>query len=236
MPKFFPVAALLIAWNSVPAHSSVLVFSEGFDDVTTLAGAGWATNNLSSPLGTTGYFQGNPVVFPAQSGAPDSYIGANFENATNVGTISDWLITPMLLLHDGDFLSFYTRTTTPGVPVFPDRLEVRFSGNGSSTNVGSTATSVGDFAALLLTINPTLTTTGYPSQWTQYVLTLSGLGAPTNGRFAFRYFVTNAGPNAPNADYIGIDNLTVTAIPEPVTSLLTAVGIVGFVLRKSRRR
>ena len=32
--------------------------------------------------GSTNWFQGNNTVFPAQSGAPNSYIGANFNNTT----------------------------------------------------------------------------------------------------------------------------------------------------------
>ncbi|MBK6431598.1 hypothetical protein [Candidatus Amarolinea dominans] len=34
-------------------------FSEGFEDITLLPGLGWASQNNSSPLGSTGWFQGN---------------------------------------------------------------------------------------------------------------------------------------------------------------------------------
>ncbi|HYP51417.1 MAG TPA: choice-of-anchor J domain-containing protein, partial [Pyrinomonadaceae bacterium] len=51
--------------------------TEGFDNITTLPGSGWFTQNNSVPVGTTGWFQGNPAVFPAQAGATNSYIGAN---------------------------------------------------------------------------------------------------------------------------------------------------------------
>ena len=37
--------------------------------------------NHSEPFGDSDWFQGNPDVFVAHSGAPDSYIGANFDNA-----------------------------------------------------------------------------------------------------------------------------------------------------------
>ena len=236
MIRFLAVVVLVAGCAAVPAHCSI-VLSESFVDITTLATSGWVMNNRSSPLGTTGFFQGNEAVFPAWSGPVDAYIGANYENALDYGTISNWLITPVVPVNDGSILSFYTRTTTPSSLIYPDRLEVRFSNNGSSTNVGSSATSVGDFTNLLLTINPSLTTSGYPSGWTQYTLTLSGLGGPTSGRFALRYFVTDAGPNAPNADYIGVDDLTVeTTVPEPVTSLLTAAGILGIVIRKRMRK
>ena len=194
------------------------ILSEGFNTVVPLP-AGWFAQNNSTPVGTTGWFQGNTAVFPSQSGPADSYIGANFNNVTGNNTISNWLLTPALGLKNGDFITFWSRTIT--APAFPDRLEVRLSTNGASTNVGATNTSVGDFTTLLLTINPTLTTTGYPSVWTQYTATVSGLAAPVTGRFAFRYFVTNGGPAGANSDYIGIDNVTVTAVGGPAQGVWT---------------
>src|SRR5262245_2666704 len=48
---------------------------------------GWVRRaNNSSTLGQTGWFQGNPGVFPAQAGAGNSYVGANFLNAAGGGT------------------------------------------------------------------------------------------------------------------------------------------------------
>src|SRR6185503_17575667 len=72
--------------------------SEGFVDITTLAGAGWVQTNHSTVVGTTNWFQGNSDVFPAQAGAPTSYIGANFNNTTGTNTISNWLLTPPVSL------------------------------------------------------------------------------------------------------------------------------------------
>ncbi len=82
---------------------------------------------------------------------------------------------------------------------------MRLSRNGASTDVGTSATSVGDFTALLLDINPTYTTTGYPTQWKKYTVTISGGPAISSGRFAFRYFVVNGGPDGVNSSGIGID-------------------------------
>lgn len=186
-------------------------FSEGFDDITNLPGNGWVQTNNSDPLGTTSWFQGNDGVFPAQSGAATSYIAANFQNAAGVGTVSNWLLTPEINLENNATLTFYTRSTDSGT--FPDRLEVRMSTAGSSSDVGSTSTSVGDFTNLLLEINPTLTPGGYPNTWTEFTVTVSGLGAPTTGRLAFRYFVTNSGPSGSNGDYIGIDTVDYTLPP-----------------------
>ena len=74
--------------------------------------------------------------------------------------------------------------------------------------MGTTATDVGDFTTLLLDINPTYTLGGYPNAvWTNFVVTLSGLGWPIKGRLAFRYFVENGGPSGANSDYIGIDTV-----------------------------
>ena len=192
--------------------------AEGFDDITTLTGAGWARLNHSTVVGNTSWFQGNDTVFPSQSGAPDSYIGANFNNTNGANTISNWLLTPPLILQNGATMTFYTRTVD--VPTFPDRLQVRMSTNGASINVGTTATDVGDFSILMLDINPTYTTTGYPNVWTQFSVTVAGLPAPTVGRLAFRYFVENGGQSGANSDYIGIDTFQFNRVcgPTPTPS------------------
>jgi len=186
---------------------NVVTLSEGFDVVVPLP-TGWASKQNSNPQGPTGWYQGDAAnFFPAHSGASDSYIAADYANTdpTGIGTISNWLMSPVLNIKNGDIITFYSRI--PSGTEYADRLEVRVSANGNSINVGTTETSVGDFTNLLFTINPTLTTGVYPKVWTQFTATVSGLAAPTTGRFAFRYFVENAGGNAPNGDYIGIDDV-----------------------------
>ncbi len=185
------------------AYESPEDFAEGFEDITLLPGQGWFFQNNSSPLGLTDWFQGNDTVFPAHAGTPTSYIGANFNNTSGVGTISNWMLTPQIALADGDTIAFWTRTATGSV--YPDRLEVRLSTAGSSTNVGTLATDVGDFTTLLLTVNPSLAVGGYPEVWTQFTVTLSGIPGGATGRVGFRYYVTDAGPSGSNSDYIGID-------------------------------
>ena len=180
--------------------------AEGFDNITTLPAAGWSIQNRSAPLGTTTWFQGNPVVLPAQTGATDAFIAANFDSTGNVGTISNWLIAPNRTLSNGDVFTFYSRIPT-APPEFPDRVQVRLSTNGASTNVGTTATDVGDFTTVLLEINPTLVTGVYPQVWTQFTVTISGLAAPISGRIAFRYFVTNGGFSGTNSNFIGITGI-----------------------------
>lgn len=199
-------------------------FAEDFDDVGTLPG--WDMVNMSEALGLTDWFQGNIDVFGPH--ATDGYIAANFENAGDgpgEDTISNWLFTPVVTLNNGDELRFWTRSTE--FVDFPDRLEVRLSTAGDSTDVGDGATTVGVFDWELLTINPDLEGDGYPSEWTEYVLTVSGLGAPVDGRFAFRYFVEDAGPSGINGDYIGIDTVSYTAIPEPASLGLVVLGLLS---------
>jgi len=180
-------------------------FTEGFEDITLLAGAGWSLQNLSAPLGTTDWFQGSPVTFPAHQGDPDAYIGANFNNtAGGTGIISNWLMTPEVELRNGTELRFWTRVPSNA---FPDRLEVRLSTSGSSTFAGAAATDVGDFDTLLLSIDENLVG-NYPVEWTEYVVEVSGLAETTSGRLAFRYFVTDAGPAGTNSNYIGIDTVS----------------------------
>jgi len=215
---------LLIGACASLTHAATIL-SESFDDITTLASAGWVQTNKSNALGSTGWFQGNTGVFEAEGGPTNSYIAANFNNADSGGDISNWLLTPTLTFNNLDVLSFFTRTAA--AVEFPDRLEVRLSSSGASANVGDTDSSVGDFTSLLLSINPTLTVSGYPETWTNYLVTLSGLDGPTSGRLAFRYFVTDTDNNG---NYIGIDTVSVSsdtapAIPEPSTVILSLIGL-----------
>jgi len=184
--------------------------NEGFANVAGLTAAGWNQQNLSTPIGSNpNWVQGSSAVFPQNSAPVDSYIASNNNAVAGAATISNWLITPTLNLSNGDIITFYTRSTGS---IYPDNLQVRMSTNGSSTNVGATNTSVGDFSNLLLEVNPALTAAGYPSTWTQYTITVSGLAAPTSGRIAFRYYVPNGGPNGLNSDFIGIDDFVYTPV------------------------
>ena len=182
-------------------------FAESFDVVPV---PGWFAQNNSVPIGSTpGWFQGNTAVFPSQTGATNSYIGANFNNTTGTNTISNWLVTPQRTLSAGDVIKFWTRTTTANP--FPDRLQVRISLAGASTNVGTGNVAVGDFTTLVRDINPNYDVGGvYPEVWTEITITLTAVQvpAPTSGRIAFRYFVENGGPAGDNSNFIGIDTFS----------------------------
>lgn len=233
MRNFYRKIAILVIvlWTKLIFAQS---YTQNFDDITTLAGDGWVIQNNSAPVGSLGWFQGTattatptPGPFNSYNGANNSYIAANFNSTGNTGTISNWLITPNRTLRNGDVFTFYTRKSSPDMYV--DRLEVRLSTNGTSTNVGAGATAVGDFTTLLLSINPTLVANIYPQVWTQYTITVSGLPAPTSGRIAFRYFVTGAGALGTNSDYIGIDNVVYTPYVCPAFTMTTEGALTGGV-------
>ena len=193
--------------NAQVATPQTSSFSEGFEEGIP---ATWSVQNLSAPVGTnptcwnsfTGTLPWEPQAGPAQ-------VGANFNCIAGSGTISGWLFGPEIMFNNGDKIKFGTRIATGG-GTYPDRLELRLSTNGSSVNAGTTATSVGDFSTVLLSINPDLTATGYPEVFTEYTATISGLGAPVNGRVAFRYFVTNGGPAGDNSNILSVDTFSYT--------------------------
>jgi len=221
----FRIAAMIFCAAVLCSQARAQAFTEAFDDISTLAGNGWVLTNNSSPVGSTGWFQGTPPSagpFVAYNGAANAYIAANFANTGNTGTISNWLLTPNRVFRNGDVLTFWTRKASPDD--YPDRLEVRLSTNGASANVGIGGTGTGDFTTLLTSVNPALTTGIYPTAWTQYTITISGLPAPTAGRLAFRYYVTNGGATASNSDYIGIDQVEYTPYVCPALAITPSAG------------
>lgn len=178
---------------------------EGFNSVSTLTANGWTMLNLSDPLGTTSWFQGNPNSFAAYDGADSAYVGVNFNSVGALGTISNWLITPAVNVVDGDIVSFWTRTTSGSQ--WNDRIELRSS--TGTTTLPASVSDLGSFTTLLLTVNEALDLT-YPAVWTKYTATISGVGTtPVAMTFAFHYSVPDAGSSGSNSNYIGIDALYV---------------------------
>lgn len=216
------LAGLALA-ASFSGAQAITVLSEGFDNVGTLAGAGWTqVNNSTAPVGTS-WFQGNTGIFNAASGAASSYIAANYlGTGAAAGAVSNWLILPTLTLDNTSVLSFLVRTAGDD---FLDKIEVRFSSNGASADVGTGPTGVGDFTTVLGSFGASSAT-----GWVSLSYSLLGLSTPTTGRLAIRYLVDDV---SVNGNYLGIDSLTVTtAVPEPASYLFMALGVAGLVLRR----
>jgi hypothetical protein len=193
----------LAALGSTAAHAAGLeVLNEGFGSVSGLNG--WVQVNDSTPPGN-GWFQGNSALFPAQAGAADAYAAANFLGAANgSGSVDNWLITPTLELSGTTVLSFFSRAAS--LPGFNDVLEVRFSSGTGSDPSG--------FTTLLATLGGNA---AYPTDWQGFSTTVDATGS---GRFAFRYV-----GSADSLNYVGLDTVSVvTAVPEPATWMMLALG------------
>jgi autotransporter-associated beta strand protein len=228
MIVFAPIVIALIAAAGVRAQTVTL--NETFTTSATTTG-GWnltsgfwpAVNNSDnpqaySPTGGAWGPSGSPPLFTSPPGG--GYFATDTTATGNDnGTVSDWLMTPVLTLHNGDTIKFYTRTRSPEEG--PSRMEVRLSTNGSSSNVGATNSSVGDFTAVLGTINSALAANTYPTSWTQFTFTVSGLSGTPTGRLAFRTNYANGGFGGPNGDTVGLAQVIYTTAP---VTILTWIG------------
>lgn len=187
-----------------------VVLYQGFTTPFNPAANGWDVQNLSSPVGSNSWFQGTNAL-TALTGAPTDYFAVNFNSTAAMGannTISNWLITPTLNLVNGAIVQFATRTTDPASG-FADRLQLYYSTDGNSVDVGTTAgtatNTAGSFTNVVLDINDSQNSMGYPSFWVAITTTLSGISTPTLGRLAFRYYLTNAGAGGLNGNFVAID-------------------------------
>lgn len=205
--------ALAIASAMTTAQAGVLI-SEGFDNVGDLAGKGWVLNNASTPGGDTpGWFQGDQSQFGAKSGAPESYIAANYGNAAVGGILNNWLITPEFSTQFGATVSFWLRGAADTNPDFFDQIAFGFS-NGSSA--------LTDFI-----LDPVFTVpTG---EWTKYTARIGA--SDGTARFAIQY--TGA---ADFANYVGVDNFFIAEVPEPSSVLILAAGVMGLTAARRRKR
>ncbi|MHA4871363.1 post-PEP-CTERM-1 domain-containing protein [Duganella sp. PWIR1] len=69
--------------------------------------------------------------------------------------------------------------------------------------------------------------------WQDRSVLVDSLVAPVRGRFGFRYVVDDT---SLNGHYVGIDAVSINAIPEPVTVALICLGAVGLLSRRLRPR
>ena len=171
------------------------LFSFGFDGATAdMVTAGWQLTNQSTPIYTGAPTWSIPSTAPTstftsggQAGGATSFALINYTSTgtsatAGSGTISNWMISPVINVQNGDVVSFYTTYGgTAAQESYADNMQLLMSTHGASSVIPSTgAADVGDFTNNLVEINPTLNPTGYPVGWTQYTYTISGLSAATD--------------------------------------------------------
>ena len=218
-----------------PAAVPDQTFVEEFDTLASALNKGWIITNASDPKGNGAWRQGgaNTPWFPAYSnkGSFAGFVGADYTSTSaNVGIISNWLISPIVTMQNGDKISFYTRALqfpasdpNTGLPNgdttdYGNRLQVLLNTLNETANVG-TGTERGTFEPQL-DINPTyifssvdpiyFSPSAFPSQWTKFEVTVGGLNGSKKGRFAFRYFIEEGGAAAYGSG-VAIDKVTYTS-------------------------
>jgi hypothetical protein len=212
--------------NVDPPPPPDVSFIEDFDTILSAYNRGWRTVNRSEPVGPSQWQQG--------SGEFEAYtsIGNNqgyaytdyYSTGADLGVISNWLVSPVTLMKNGDKIVFYTRSLlfddgTGDSTDYTNRLQVRM--NITNQNLPTTdGTITGDYDPLLLDINPGYEQfilseyTGgnpdalkaYPHKWTRMEAVLTGITKPVKGRFAFRYFVEDGGAQGRGSG-VGIDHV-----------------------------
>jgi len=90
-------------------------FTEQFDTVAEAFHRGWIPINNSDPKGTSIWAQGGgpqPYFPPFSSrGSFAGFIGTDYLSTSgDAAVISNWLISPLVILQNGDKIIFYTRT------------------------------------------------------------------------------------------------------------------------------
>jgi len=152
-------------------------FVEEFDTVAKAYERGWVPVNNSNPKGSGIWTQGGaplPIFEPYSSnGTYAGFIAADYTSTSGTDdVISNWLISPVVTMQNGDVISFYTRAQLlPSAFVAGDstdygnNLEVCINRKNEGTNVGvandptssnyNLATDRGDFELLLSINGPT---------------------------------------------------------------------------------
>lgn len=232
---------VLIAFLSISFANAQLYFYESFDFVNEVISDdtpyNWKVVNASSPLGTSSaesWYQADMSmgINAYWGNEENSYIQADrfATSATTGGMISNWLISPSLILSNGDSVRFHAISYDSAN--HPDKIEVRISTLGEESILPTSANDVGSFNILIGAINPDLNTADFPSVnngdfWSLYRFLVGGIGFGVNARVAIRYVVSDAGSEGPNGSAIGLDEFYIVG-PEGYLSVPPSKNVSEF--------
>ncbi|WP_426103941.1 choice-of-anchor J domain-containing protein [Massilia sp. TSP1-1-2] len=204
------LGAIALIGTMATANASVLV-SQDFNNVAALTSAGWVLNNASPNVGVAAdWFQGVPSLMHAQAGATHQYIAAGYNNASQ-GAINNWLISPTFSVVSSGSISFWAKADA--ADGFSDQLAFGMSNGSSALNA--------------FTLNPVFTVpTG---EWTRYVLNFAGMGSGV-ARFGIQYSGSYEASN-----FVGVDSLLITTVPEPATMFMFGAGLLGLMAARRRQ-
>lgn len=231
--------------TAVPVPDQSLV--EEFDTLSAAKSRGWLLKNRSEPIGpavwvngTTGNQSMGTTDAYSSKATATGFISTDYSSCAitgnlGEGTISNWVISPKVMLQNGDKIIFYARGLD-SVSRWGDRLQVLINKNNDGAECGR-GLNPGDFDVTLLDINP-LNASGFtvpaiaaqaypwpfasappfpliydnamsfPRFWTRFEARIpaNSLPKPVLGRFALRYFVPNGGTNG-RGDHISLDSI-----------------------------
>lgn len=197
-------------------------FTETFDTFMNAYNRGWRFINRSEDIGISKWQAGSisGALFPFKSaGTSLGFITSDYQaTAGAASTISNWAVSPVVTFQNGDKIVFYTicqmYAITGDSTDFANRLQVRINTHNEGLNVGDLEED-GDFDQPMLDINPSYLENSvvapepfaYPTRWTRFEVTITGLNGPRKGRFAFRQFIEGAG-TAGRGSEVGIDEVS----------------------------
>lgn len=206
------LVALAISGMALSAQAGDVMLQEGFDNVFGLPGKGWVFTNASTTGGATnGWTQGTTAAFSAQQGDSTSFAGANYSSAAAGGTLNALLITPEFTTTWGNTISFWLRGAVDDA--YSDQIAFGISQGG---------TALSDFTFQSAIVVP-------QGEWTEYIYNVAFREG--TARFAFQY--TGA---ADMSNYVGLDSLVISDVPEPSTMAILLAGAMGLAMSRRRKR
>lgn len=210
--------------NLTPPPPPDASFREDFDTVLSAYNRGWRFVNRSNPVGPAQWQQGSGEFNAYTSHATNQgYAYTDYESTSaDKGIISNWLVSPVTYMKNGDTLTFFTRSRVFRIGSdytdYTNRLQVRIN-NDADIEAGY-GVDPGSFSLLQLDINEVYqqyfqselnaglpeALLAYPHDWKGFQVIISGIDKPGKRRFAFRYFIENGGQQGKGSG-VGIDHV-----------------------------